>query len=301
MIAHWNSGGPWAGQRPYTPPPKPAGWIDPEPSRWPWAGERDPYADPDRRALASEVCGGDYVCIADDSAAAVEWAERRGPLSGAQLSADAQSTGGAAGERCTEAPVDVSAPSLEERRLACAGANQALQLLGRCEVYPRRPIDMRIVDDVRHPFGREVFGFFDPKQDRALVTRYANIPALTADTPYATLPQREFYLSLIVHEVVHAALHQHYQRKPTNHAAYEYPAYALQIESLPPSVREEFLRVMARFGGGTDFVLSDPVLFFNPFAFAASAHKHFNTSLDGCSNLHALLKGEAVFIPTMPP
>jgi len=222
--------------------PKPAGWTDPEPGRWPWTGGRDPYADPERRELASQACGGDYVCIGDGSTAAVEWAARRGLLSRAQLSPDALSTGAAASERCTEVPVHVSAPSPEERRLACAGAHQAIQLLGRCEVHPRRPIDVRISDGVRLPHGREVFGFFDPKQERALVTSYANIPALTMDTPYATLPQREFYLSLIVHEVVHGVLHQHYERKPMTHAAYEYPAYALQIESLPQGCATSFCR-----------------------------------------------------------
>jgi hypothetical protein len=300
MIAPWSSSGPWAGQRPYIPPPKPAGWTDPEPSRWPWTGERDPYVDPDRRALASEVCGGDYACNRD-SAAALEWAARRGPPSRAQLSAYAQSTPGAASERCTDVPVDVSAPLPEERVLACAGANQAIQLLGRCEIYPRRPIDLRIMDEVRHPHGRELFGSFDPKLDRALVTRYANIPALIMDTPYAMLPQREFYQSLTVHEVVHAVLHQHYERKPVTYAAYEYPAYALQIESLPAGVRDEFLQGMARIGSSTESILSDFILFFDLFSFAASAHKHFNTSLDGCTNLHALLKGTAAFIPPMPP
>jgi hypothetical protein len=39
----WGQGGPWADQDPYAPPPKPPGWIDPEPSRWRWTGERDPY------------------------------------------------------------------------------------------------------------------------------------------------------------------------------------------------------------------------------------------------------------------
>jgi len=44
----WGPGGPWANQIPYTPRRKPAGWVDPEPSRWPWTGECDPYACPNR-------------------------------------------------------------------------------------------------------------------------------------------------------------------------------------------------------------------------------------------------------------
>ena len=44
----WGPGGPWADQIPYMPRPKPTGWVDPEPSRWPWTGECDPYACPYR-------------------------------------------------------------------------------------------------------------------------------------------------------------------------------------------------------------------------------------------------------------
>jgi hypothetical protein len=41
-------GGPWAEQAPYTLRSKPSGWVDPEPSRWLWTGECDPYACPYR-------------------------------------------------------------------------------------------------------------------------------------------------------------------------------------------------------------------------------------------------------------
>ena len=44
----WGPGGPWADQVPYTPRPKPSGWVDPKPSRWLWTGECDPYACPYR-------------------------------------------------------------------------------------------------------------------------------------------------------------------------------------------------------------------------------------------------------------
>jgi hypothetical protein len=43
----WGQGGPWADRETYTPHAKPLGWIDPNPSRWPWTGSRDPYGDAD--------------------------------------------------------------------------------------------------------------------------------------------------------------------------------------------------------------------------------------------------------------
>jgi hypothetical protein len=148
----------------------------------------------------------------------------------------------AGGERCKERPVAVTASSSDEHRLTCSAANDALQLLGTCNITLRRPLHVQIMSEVRHPFSGAIFGLFDTKQDRVLVTQEANIPALVEGTPYAALPQRDFYRSLIVHEVIHGVMHQNLKRAAASHAAYEYPAYALQIESLAPNVREDFLR-----------------------------------------------------------
>ena len=208
-------------------------------------------------ALADEGCEGDYVCIADDPAAATAWAAGRGAiLSGHK---QASYTGR---ERCPEALADVTAASSDERRLACSAAGDALQMLGRCGIYLRRPLHLQIMSEVRHPFGNSpIFGLFDTKQDRVLVTQEANIQYLVKDTPYAQLPQRDFYRSLIVHEVVHGIMHQNLKWQPASHAAYEYPAYALQIASLPSSVRDKFLRSIPNRARPSEFVLNDTILF----------------------------------------
>jgi len=151
--------------------------------------------------------------------------------------------------------------------------------------------------EVRHPFSGAIFGLFDTKQERVLVTQEANIPALVRDTPYSELSQRDFYKSLIVHEVIHGVMHQNLKRPVTTHAAYEYPAYALQIESLPPSVRDRFLQSFDQAAIKANSTLfSDPVLFFDPYFFAARAYHHFKASADGCAHLTALLQGEVAFI-----
>jgi hypothetical protein len=48
VLRSFGLGGPWAAYKPYPPRPKPPDRIDPEPSRWPWTGERDPYDNPGR-------------------------------------------------------------------------------------------------------------------------------------------------------------------------------------------------------------------------------------------------------------
>ena len=208
----------------------------------------------------------------------------------------AVTTGVSAQEQCTEAPVHVTAASSDERRVACSAASEALRLLGRCNIVPKRPLKVHILSEVRHPYSGSIFGLFDTKQERVLVTQSANIAALVKGTPYEELPPEDFYRSLIVHEVIHGVLHQNLKRPATSHAAYEYPAYALQIESLTPPVREKFLQNFDRAAMRSDFLFNDSVLFFDPFFFAARAYHHFKASPNGCAYLTGLLEGEVAFI-----
>jgi hypothetical protein len=173
-------------------------------------------------------------------------------------------------------------------------------LLGRCKISLRRPLQVEILSEVRHPFSGPILGLFDTKQERVLVTKFANVPALVSDTPYSALPQYEFYKSLIVHEVIHGVMHQNLKRPATSHSAYEYPAYALQIESLPTSVRDQFLYSFDQQALRPDSLFNDAVLFFDPFFFAARAYEHFKASADGCAHLRALIDGEVAFILTVP-
>lgn len=232
-------------------------------------------------------CSGDYVCIEapapakqpDHSPAVAKVASPTRP------------------ERCQGAPVDVTAGSPDEHSLACSAAKEAIGLLGRCGVSLRKPLDVKIMHEVRHPFSGAIFGLFDTRQESVLITREENIPSLVIDTPYAKLPQRDFYTSLIVHEVIHGVMHQNLKRPAASHAAYEYPAYALQIQSLSPTVRDKFLQSFDQAAIKAQATLfSDAVLFFDPYFFAARAYEHFKASPDGCTHVRALLEGEVAFI-----
>jgi hypothetical protein len=119
-------------------------------------------------------------------------------------------------------------------------------------------------------------------------------------TPYAELDQQDFYRSLIVHEIVHGIMHQNLKAPATSNAAYEYPAYAMQIESLPVDVREKFLQVLAGRGGTADFTFNDTILFFDPFYFAARAYHHFKVAANGCAYLNKLLAGQVTFVSGLP-
>jgi hypothetical protein len=92
-------------------------------------------------------------------------------------------------------------------------------------------------------------------------------------------------------------MHQNLKRPVTSHAAYEYPAYALQIESLAPNVREKFLQSFDQTAiTGAAIIFNDSILFFDPYFFAARAYHHFKAAANGCAHLTALLEGEVAFI-----
>jgi hypothetical protein len=202
--------------------------------------------------------------------------------------------------RCAEVAVDVAAPSPRDRALACSAAEHGLSLLKSCGISLRRPLHIEIMKELKHPTGLPALGFFDAKHERALIAQYENVSSLVQGTPYAVLPQPDLYRSLIIHEVVHAVMHQNLRRKALSRAAYEYPAYVLQIASFPPTVRDRFLQTVDRSTPHTDFLFSDSVLFMDPFVFAARAYQHFGTSAKGCDHLVALLEGEAAFILRHP-
>lgn len=216
------------------------------------------------------------------------------------VSADGKLTDAVVADRCPESSIDVIAASPEKRHLACSAATDAIRLLGRCGIVPQGTLLVHIVNEVRHPFSGVILGMFDPKQGKALVTEELNIPSLVRGTPHAQLPQRDFYKSLIVHEVIHAVMHQNLKRPASSYSAYEYPAYALQIESLTQQIRDTFLQSIDQPSSEAGYLFNDAVLFSNPYYFAARAYRHFKASANGCTNLVALLEGEVSFIAAPP-
>jgi hypothetical protein len=201
---------------------------------------------------------------------------------------------------CADAPIGVTAAVPDDRELLCSAAQQALRLLGRCGISLRRPLQVNILEELRHPFGRSVLAFFDIEHEMVLIRPRKVITSLVKDTPFGALPPRELYRSVVVHEIIHGALHQNAVRHLMSYTAGEYLAYALQIESLDPSVRDLFLQSVANRLTSKNFVFSDILLSLDPFLFAAHAYEHFKAARDSCSSLTAVMEGEVAFISPPP-
>lgn len=195
-------------------------------------------------------------------------------------------------EACPGVASDVmvtAASSPIESKLVCAGALQALELLGLCGITPRGMIGIGIQREVRHPLAGLIFGYYDLKERHIVLTSFDGLPTLMLDTPYADVPPDDFYKSLVVHEVVHSVMHQNLKSEVRSQAAYEYPAYALQIASLPAPVRSTFLKTFDPERIESAPPLSDTILAFAPYLFAARAYTHFADASSGCANIRAVM------------
>jgi hypothetical protein len=243
---------------------------------------------------------GSFPARAEEKSAGVPMAVNAAPEAGARRGESRPRQ--AAPEWIAACPtefVDVAGASSAERLLICEAAADAVRLLGRCQIFLRRPLHIEVSGAVRNPFGNAIFGRFDAAQDIAFLTRLENIAPMIGDTAYSGMPLPDFYRSLVVHEVVHGSMHQNYRRPPTSRAASEYPAYALQVASLAPGLREKFMQTADNRGGsdgGSHLLFNDIVLSFDPYFFAARAYAHFAAASGGCSGLRALLEGDVQFV-----
>lgn len=146
----------------------------------------------------SLFCGGKNKCLADAHSARLALPHS----SQKQEPTDAQ--------RCPTTRVEVSGASSVEHHTACAAADTALRLLGRCDLVLKRPLRVAVESEVdhTHPQIGLVFGVFDPVREQIRIARPASIRTLAEGTPFAALPIDDLSESVIVHEIVHGVMHQ---------------------------------------------------------------------------------------------
>lgn len=179
---------------------------------------------------------------------------------------------------------------------ACAGVRKAVEALGKCGIRPATTLFVDVADVVRGPDGSPMFSRFDRDDDMIVVAGSASIGRLAEDTPFARLPARDVFESLVAHETVHAVM-DHGRATPTRtRAALEYSAFALQIDALPEPAREAFLLRVGAADGGAGSVFSDAMLQLDPYGFAARAYRHFKSESGGCKSLQAIASGRTAFI-----
>ena len=199
---------------------------------------------------------------------------------------------------CAGGMVRINAPSELEQSLGCTASDAAIRRLAACGIILKQPFSIFVSETVLTPRGTEAFGVFDPDGDVINVTVLSGLARMAAGTPYATLSPIALYKSVIAHETVHAVMQQNYSRTPSSRAAYEYPAYAIQMELLTLEHNDQLHSRLVK--SRDKPVLNDLLLGLDPFVFAAHAYRSLQDDADRCSSLHDVLADRVDFIATLP-
>ena len=181
-----------------------------------------------------------------------------------------------------EAPADVAA--------ACRGAARALAFLAAHDITASRPIRIQVVDAIDYLNGAPVAGIYDRRaQVVKVLARSAFAASSVGATVFSVGLNDDLYASVFAHEVAHAVVDQHLRGRDVSPAAHEYVAYAVQLSTLPATVREH---VLAQFPGGgftAPEEINTIVLAMDPHRFAAKAYRHFHRGEHAPAGLAAVL------------
>ncbi|WP_343078876.1 DUF6639 family protein [Ostreiculturibacter nitratireducens] len=181
----------------------------------------------------------------------------------------------------------------------CAIAEAARPQLAQCGLVQTVPLVIEVVRKPAILIGGDVacLGTYDCERTRITLIHPDTIEeALGPDNPFAVIPRADLFASLVVHELSHALVDQKPEVTQLNRAAQEYVAYAMQLEAMPPAVRQRLLDAIPS-SGPVELVELNVVLALGaPQVFSVKAWRHFSTPGNGCDFVEKLLSGEVSLV-----
>lgn len=199
---------------------------------------------------------------------------------------------------CPGARVTVSTPHFGEARRVCAAARAPIDLLGQCGFRLRNPVTITVADDVYLLSAIKTVGDYLPGTGHVRVMSNAGFARYTrAAIADVEVPVADLYRSVVAHELAHAIFHDNTEHLDLPQTAHEYVAYAVQISTLPESVRATALQSDAKAARSNLFSFSQFLLAADPERFALIAWEHFNRPENGCAFLRSVVEGKAHFPP----
>jgi hypothetical protein len=99
------------------------------------------------------------------------------------------------------------------------------------------------------------------------------------------------YESVVVHEVSHAIIEQNLTTRPTSRVIHEYIAYAAQLSSMVPDLRQDILRRYRQPGYADVDEMSWVYYQLDPSGFGVKVYRHFRALSDPTAFLQGLLSG----------
>jgi hypothetical protein len=178
-----------------------------------------------------------------------------------------------------------------ETRIIRAAAVQACEFFSRFGIAPRRPVKVRLSDevlDVELPH----IAAYAPATRTVRLASLQRVEAMPASQRLFDLPLDEaLYQSVVVHEIAHAIAHQHFAVDKPSLVAQEYIAYVAQLATVEPAVRQRILQRW-RLPAYRDIGEMSAVYYaLNPSGFGVKAYGHFISLPDPARFLSDLLSG----------
>lgn len=194
---------------------------------------------------------------------------------------------------CEGADVSVTASEDLLAQSVCDTVQRTITLLEQCGLQLSEPIDISILDDLPK-FGDNCFGYYECDGNHISLRSPVSIANVSAQSVlYTGLDPIVILNSLVAHEVAHAAFAQSTGEDAAFLANHEYVAYAVQMWSLPPLVRDEIVASFGQDEPVEPIRLNELVAVMAPEKFAALAWQHFNEPGHGCDFVQDLATGRA--------
>ncbi|MBO6676148.1 MAG: hypothetical protein JJ908_13830 [Rhizobiales bacterium] len=175
----------------------------------------------------------------------------------------------------------------------CAIASDAREGLLTCGIELDRPLQIEMVEDL--PTG--CIGEYHCDQDRiTLLSPQAVRNELGDDHhPLRQIDPETYLASVLVHELVHAALESMPCPFISCVASQEYVAYAMQMRSLPPNARSALLTRPSLDRTITDEEINPIIAQMAPDLFMQKAWLHFSQQEDPCGFVQRIAAGAFLF------
>lgn len=200
-------------------------------------------------------------------------------------------TPGLAQMTCPDGAFSISAePDLATQM--CVIAADARDSLSTCGIDLDRPLLIEMVENL--PTG--CIGEYHCGQDRiTLLSPQAVSGELNDDHPLRQIDVETYLASVLVHELVHAALESMPCPFTSCVASQEYVAYAMQMHSLPEDARSTVLTRPELDRTITDDEINPIILQMAPDLFMQKAWLHFSQQEDPCGFIRQIAAGAFLF------
>jgi hypothetical protein len=186
-------------------------------------------------------------------------------------------------------------PALE----ICRFVRRALDHLSAYGLTVDRLLRIKVVERIEHSCDVPLVGQFDSREFQIHIILFERCIKNTANHQVlSAVPPREWYGSLIGHEIAHAAFAtfaELHNSLPACTIAQEYLAYAIQLKTLSAASRNTLLKAFPRQTPKYLSVFNSTYLLMNPLAFATNAYRHLFSRANTQNYIACVLAGEIEF------